>query len=275
MMAIGVVVLLSAACRYDRDRIPTTYAVLSDAASGKNDSAVREAGHEADLDAGMDARDLGNATGTDASDDDAGGGCEVGFELVAGRCADIDECRVPDRCMAPQVCRNTRGAFVCECSSGYLTGALGLCIDVDECTLSPKVCDERAFCTNSGGTYACACPAYFTDSQQGRLCDDQRYQWDVILPLLGAQAMPLGDELVLAGTFDGPLMVAGTQISSAGLKDVFVARLDAERDLVWMRRFGGANEDEVYWANLDSQGRASSASTRATTCCSRVASTTR
>ncbi|XP_033640831.1 fibrillin-2-like [Asterias rubens] len=61
-------------------------------------------------------------------------------------------------CIAPNQCR---------CRTGYSTPR---CADLDECTEGPNTCDMNADCTNTEGSYSCACKAgYWGD---GRTCTD-------------------------------------------------------------------------------------------------------
>ncbi|XP_064901783.1 fibrillin-2 [Columba livia] len=84
---------------------------------------------------------------------------------------DIDECKVmPNLCRNGQ-CINTMGSFRCFCKVGYTTDISGTsCIDLDECTQSPKPCNF--ICKNSEGSYQCSCPRGYILQEDGKTCKD-------------------------------------------------------------------------------------------------------
>ncbi|KHJ92448.1 Low-density lipoprotein receptor domain class A [Oesophagostomum dentatum] len=43
--------------------------------------------------------------------------CRAGFQVVNGKCVDINECEQPGTC--DQICENTLGGYVCRCHHGY------------------------------------------------------------------------------------------------------------------------------------------------------------
>ena len=45
---------------------------------------------------------------------------------------------------------------------------VSVCLDVDECTASPSVCDVNANCKNTRGSYSCTCKTGF--SGDGKTC---------------------------------------------------------------------------------------------------------
>lgn len=58
-------------------------------------------------------------------------------------------------------------------------------------------------------------------------------------------------DLFLAGQFSGAIELGGGQLESAGLTDVFLARLGPSGDHVWSARFGGAEADEAHDVAVD------------------------
>lgn len=59
------------------------------------------------------------------------------------------------------------------------------------------------------------------------------------------------DLVVLAGTYDSALYFDGTSLSSAGSTDVFVAKLDEEGDLDWIKSISGPGADTVHGLSVD------------------------
>ncbi|XP_042178990.1 fibrillin-2b isoform X2 [Oncorhynchus tshawytscha] len=84
---------------------------------------------------------------------------------------DINECTVmPDLCKNGQ-CINTIGSFRCHCNVGYTTDFTGTsCIDMDECSASPRPCNF--LCKNTEGSYLCSCPRGYTLQPDGKTCKD-------------------------------------------------------------------------------------------------------
>ena len=58
----------------------------------------------------------------------------------------------------------------CACAAGYEADAAGSCLDVDECTLGTDDCSADGACTNSAGSFSCACNTGF--SGDGVTCTD-------------------------------------------------------------------------------------------------------
>uniref|UniRef100_A0A3P9MQM8 Fibrillin 2b n=1 Tax=Oryzias latipes TaxID=8090 RepID=A0A3P9MQM8_ORYLA len=84
---------------------------------------------------------------------------------------DINECQVmPDLCQNGQ-CINTIGSFRCHCNIGYKADFTATsCVDMDECSLSPKPCNF--LCKNTEGSYLCSCPRGYTLQPDGKTCKD-------------------------------------------------------------------------------------------------------
>ena len=95
--------------------------------------------------------------------------------------SDIDECAFSsDNCDSNAICTNTPGSFTCACSQGY-TGDGLTCLgdnsfwymvntkliavsnsDINECVSSSEICDSNAVCTNTAGSFTCACNQGYT-----------------------------------------------------------------------------------------------------------------
>jgi hypothetical protein len=86
------------------------------------------------------------------------GPCPAGYDGTgATGCTDVNECATNNGgCDVLTACTNLPGTRSCgTCPSGYTgTGETG-CIDIDECLAAP--CQHGGTCTNSVGTYVCAC----------------------------------------------------------------------------------------------------------------------
>eukprot|EP00117_Sycon_ciliatum_P028226 scpid81828/ scgid22741/ Latent-transforming growth factor beta-binding protein 4 len=72
---------------------------------------------------------------------------------------DIDECKNITTCSpSPRgTCTNTFGSYQCSCNAGYTNGST--CQDLDECSITPGVCQHitDSICKNSPGSYRCQC----------------------------------------------------------------------------------------------------------------------
>ncbi|XP_002931771.2 fibrillin-2 [Xenopus tropicalis] len=84
---------------------------------------------------------------------------------------DIDECKVmPNLCRNGQ-CINNIGSYRCFCNPGYTTDIGGTaCVDLDECSQSPKPCNF--ICKNTEGSYQCSCPRGYILQEDGKSCKD-------------------------------------------------------------------------------------------------------
>ncbi|XP_035668270.1 kielin/chordin-like protein isoform X5 [Branchiostoma floridae] len=116
--------------------------------------------------------------------------CNVGHVGDGRVCLDIDECDSGTAdCDPAATCTNTAGSYSCECNDGYEGDGKtcvatcyppcglgsrcvnGTCLcppgfvgdacnaDVDECVMTPGVCEFE--CENTIGSYRCVCPAGF------------------------------------------------------------------------------------------------------------------
>jgi hypothetical protein len=71
----------------------------------------------------------------------------------------------------------------------------------------------------------------------------------------GSVAAVPGGDVVVAGTFQGSMAIAGKTLASAGDTDVFVARFGGDGKLRWARSFGGSGADHADAVALDASGR--------------------
>ncbi|WP_342377499.1 hypothetical protein NVS55_39350 [Myxococcus stipitatus] len=80
----------------------------------------------------------------------------------------------PERCDDGDLASGDGCSATCTVEAGWsctdATGALSVCSDINECATNNGGCSSNATCTNSQGSYACACkPGYSGNGQQ---CDD-------------------------------------------------------------------------------------------------------
>ena len=60
---------------------------------------------------------------------------------------------------------------------------LPISTDIDECSAEPNPCDENADCTNSDGSYSCACKQGFAGD--GTTCEGTQVDYKIIPLSLG------------------------------------------------------------------------------------------
>lgn len=105
--------------------------------------------------------------------------CPEGQELITNTvtdekmCSDIDECLTAS-CPGISVCVNLPGGYECQCPTGFEgNGHLGICNDIDECSVDFNICARSAaadasltgssfkaghgICVNTHGSYKCQC----------------------------------------------------------------------------------------------------------------------
>ncbi|XP_044135564.1 fibrillin-1 [Bufo gargarizans] len=96
--------------------------------------------------------------------------CPYGRGFTTGG-EDIDECHVLHGICRNGQCINERGSYKCECNPGYIPDVTGTsCIDLDECTQSPKPCNF--ICKNTDGSFQCSCPRGYILQEDRRSCKD-------------------------------------------------------------------------------------------------------
>src|SRR5437667_9574279 len=61
-------------------------------------------------------------------------------------------------------------------------------------------------------------------------------------------------DAVIAGSFENAVDFGGGALTSAGMRDIFVAKYSATGQHLWSKRFGGASDDVGYGLAVDSAG---------------------
>ncbi|XP_077940046.1 uncharacterized protein LOC120827136 isoform X2 [Gasterosteus aculeatus] len=102
--------------------------------------------------------------------------CHPGYKLeldATPLCQDIDECFNSTICGPDSECTNIPGNYTCKCVLGYAPtdqnrqpSETNICIDVDECDITPPICGPYSNCSNSIGSYSCTCFSGFRLNQQ-------------------------------------------------------------------------------------------------------------
>ncbi|MCA9616591.1 MAG: DUF4215 domain-containing protein [Myxococcales bacterium] len=103
--------------------------------------------------------------------------CMLGYGSDGFTCVVANECtRNMDDCVALARCDDPStapGDFTCTCPPGYVGNGRSSgsrCTDVDECASGGAICNTNAVCTNTLGSYTCACNAGWTGN--GVTCTD-------------------------------------------------------------------------------------------------------
>jgi len=89
----------------------------------------------------------------------------------------------------------------------------------------------------------------------------QNKNWEWIKPIYSKSANA-GYSIVaddagntfVAGSFSDTLYVAGKQLISKGVTDIFIAAFSPKGEVKWLKQAGGTDADEAYGIRLDNQG---------------------
>ncbi len=125
--------------------------------------------------------------------------CDPGFEARGGDCVDVDECaRGTASCAAGSVCKNTAGAYECQCPPGTL-GTPGHC-EVDECATNNGGCGAHGQCSDyPGSPRYCDCDyGYLFDGTTCAPTCSVGYQ-ACVNPALSCYPGPNGDRCLAPG----------------------------------------------------------------------------
>ncbi|XP_035694495.1 mucin-like protein [Branchiostoma floridae] len=104
------------------------------------------------------------------------GSCPAGMVGDGESCVDLNECLVASNDSNVHQCKNATcfneaPGYRCECLSGYSIMADNrTCVDIDECSTGTDNCHVEATCTNTEGSFTCACNTGY--SGDGTTCSD-------------------------------------------------------------------------------------------------------
>uniref|UniRef100_T1IYD4 EGF-like domain-containing protein n=1 Tax=Strigamia maritima TaxID=126957 RepID=T1IYD4_STRMM len=91
--------------------------------------------------------------------------CKKRFELVNGKCQDINECTkeyFQQYCKPYGKCNNTVGSFECNCGNNKYDDHTNKCLPVNECTLNTHKCNvDSTDCDDETQGYKCKCKPGF------------------------------------------------------------------------------------------------------------------
>ena len=81
-------------------------------------------------------------------------------------------------------CTNTIGGAICNCNEGY-ERTKDKCVDINECTRDPSLCEVGGQCINTEGSFKCLCniPG-FRLGNQGRSCVGELTEFAIFLDAL-------------------------------------------------------------------------------------------
>ncbi len=200
---------------------------------GGQSGGAREGGARDDAHAPYDAHvpydghDGGMAHG-DAGTTDAATPCGNGV-LTAGEACDDGNGSNGDGCSSKcqiepgWTCAGTPSVCATICGDGIVTGN--------------ETCDDES-----------SCPGTCRRTLWSKRYGDAAYQ-----QVSGLAVDPAG-AAVITGFYSGKMDFGGGPLSSTGISDVFVAKVDAGGNHVWSRRFGGTGDDRAWAVATDPAG---------------------
>ena len=140
-----------------------------------------------------------------------------------------------------------------EGNGAVLNSADGLtCMDVvchvvvdpgTRVSLQPTPGEDSLFAAWSGactGTGACQVTVDRNSAVTARF---RQVAWQA--PAVATELAVVGDNVYVAGAFDGTMEIGGTSLTAVGLTDGFVVALDALTNVRWARGFGSPTSDEI------------------------------
>ncbi|MDH4338702.1 MAG: T9SS type A sorting domain-containing protein [Candidatus Krumholzibacteria bacterium] len=87
-------------------------------------------------------------------------------------------------------------------------------------------------------------PAHFWSQRLGGATDDYG----------AAVAVDASGDVLTAGYFTGTINLGGSNLVSAGARDIYLAKFSADGTHVWSQRYGGTSDDYAFAVSLDSRG---------------------
>ncbi len=186
-------------------------------------------------------------TGEVCSAGKCGLNCVGGTTACSSKCVDTQNdpknCgSCAKACKTLEVC--STGACLTSCSGG-LTLCSNTCIDTQvnpsHCGSCGKVCTASQYC--SKGTCFCLKNCSVTQGQGGTLADTA-----------AKLARDSAGNLYIAGAFSGTIKLGGTTLTSSAKRDMYVAKLDSNGNVLWAVSGGGTEDDGAANVAVDASG---------------------
>jgi cysteine-rich repeat protein len=105
--------------------------------------------------------------------------CPTGYDFNGTTCVVENACTAgTDDCSRNATCTAVgMSGWNCTCRAGWRgTGSVAngtgdICVDIDECTVTPRICGAGT-CANTSGNYRCTCPPGYEGEDLGGTCVD-------------------------------------------------------------------------------------------------------